>query len=138
MKHSNKDRLADFIEAVWSQGDVDAADRFLAQAYTIHHDPGDPWDGQILDMEGFKDRVRRSRAPFPDQRFNINEMVEEGNKVVASWFWSGTHKGDIPGIPATDKAITMSGITIYTFDGDKISGHWQMTDRAGVYRQLVG
>lgn len=37
-----KQRLADFIHAVWNDGDVESADAYLASAYTIHHDPGDP------------------------------------------------------------------------------------------------
>jgi len=138
MSERNRQILATFIEAIWSEGRVDAADDHLADNYVIHHDPGDPWEGQTLDLEGFKDRVRRSRAPFPDQRFDIQEMVSDADRVVASWLWTGTHKGDIPGFPASGKQIAMSGITIYYFDAGKICGHWQMTDRAGVYRQLMG
>lgn len=137
MSGNNKEILAAFIQAVWSEGRADAADEYLADQYVIHHDPGDPWDGQTLDLEGFKNRVRQSRAPFPDQRFDIHEMMSEQNRVVASWFWSGTHKGDFPGFPASGKRITMSGITVYYFDAGKICGHWQMTDRAGVYQQLT-
>ncbi len=137
MNEQNKASLAAFIEAVWSNGDVDAADTHLAETYTIHHDPGDPWDGQTLDREGFKNRIRQSRGPFPDQRFTVHEMVAEADKVVASWLWTGTHKGDIPGFPASGKQLSMSGITVYYFDAGKICGHWQMVDRAGVYRQLT-
>ena len=61
--------LEDFIRRVWSEGDVDAADDYLAAHYCISHDPGDPWDGKVLDLASFKDRVRQSRAPFPDPPF---------------------------------------------------------------------
>ncbi|WP_408871663.1 ester cyclase [Gluconobacter japonicus] len=45
--------------------------------------------------------------------------------VVISWFWSGTHKGDLPGFPTTNRAIRMSGMTIYAFDGeDCLNGFW--------------
>ncbi|EBW2250074.1 hypothetical protein C9R18_25875, partial [Salmonella enterica subsp. enterica serovar Enteritidis] len=64
-------RLATFLDRVWSSGDIDAIDEFLADRYTIRHDPGDPWNGQTLDIAGFKERVRLSRAPFPDQRFDV-------------------------------------------------------------------
>ena len=136
MEARNKELLRNFIREVWSEGKVDAAGDYLAPRYTIHHDPGDPWDGKALDLAGYKDRVRKSRAPFPDQRFAIKELIAEPNRVVATWHWTGTHTGDFPGFPASGKSITMSGITVYYFDGEKITGHWQITDRSGVYQQL--
>jgi predicted ester cyclase len=42
----------------------------------------------------------------------------------------------MPGFPASGKQIRMSGATVYFFDGERISGHWQITDRLGVYQQL--
>lgn len=133
-----KTRLADFIDRVWSNGDLTAIDDCVGAAYTIHHDPGDPWDGQTLTPEGLKDRVVASRAPFPDQAFSIVQMLRDDNHVAVSWHWTGTHMGDYPGFPASGRALTMSGITIYDFDAEgRITGHWQLADRLGVYRQLT-
>jgi len=134
--HRRKEILTEFIREVWDEGNVDCAEKYLARRYTIHHDPGDPWDKKELDLEGFKERVRQSRAPFPDQRFEVQELFAEGNAVVVTWFWKATHKGDIPGFPASGKQIKMSGATVYYFEGDRITGHWQITDRLGVYQQL--
>lgn len=129
--------LANYIREVWSNGAVERCDHYLAEAYTIHHDPGDAWDGQVLDAEGFKTRVRVSRSPFPDQRFDVRDMIREDSKVVATWLWSATHTGDLPGFPATGQHITMSGATVYSFDSRaRITGHWQISDRLGVYQQL--
>lgn len=131
-----KELLSRFIEEVWNAGNVEACDKYIAPRYTIHHDPGDPWDRQELDLAGFKERVRRSRAPFPDQCFNLQDVVAETNKVVITWLWNATHQGDIPGFPATGNPIRMSGATMYYFDAGRLSGHWQVTDRLGVYMQL--
>jgi len=128
--------LTRFLQEVWTEGDVDAAAKYIAPTYTIRHDPGDPWEKKELDLAGFKERVRLSRAPFPDQRFEIQELFADGDAVVATWLWTGTHLGDIPGFPATGKRISMSGATVYYFDGDRLTGHWQITDRLGVYQQL--
>jgi steroid delta-isomerase-like uncharacterized protein len=129
--------LAEFLERVWNRGDADACDRFIADAYTLHHDPGDPWDHRTLDLAAYKERLKISRAPFPDQRFEVQAMLEDGDAVAITWLWSATHLGDLPGFPATGKRITMSGATLYSFDAnDKLTGHWQITDRLGVYQQL--
>jgi steroid delta-isomerase-like uncharacterized protein len=130
--------LAEFLESVWSNGRVDAADDYLAESYTIHHDPGDPWAGQQLNLEHYKERVRLSRAPFPDQRFTVQEMFADGDAVVVTWLWSATHTGDYPGFPASGQRISTSGATVYYFDAqDRLSGHWQITDRLGVFQQLT-
>ncbi len=131
-----KQILTDFIREVWDEGKIDRSDQYIAAKYTIHHDPGDPWDGQTLDLEGYKNRVRLSRAPFPDQAFAIQEIFADGGAVAIAWLWTGTHAGDMPGFPASGKQIKMSGATVYYFEGDRLTGHWQITDRLGVYQQL--
>jgi steroid delta-isomerase-like uncharacterized protein len=129
--------LRDFLREVWSEGNVDAITRYLAQSYTIHHDPGDQWAGKTLDVAGFEERLRISRAPFPDQRFDVLALFDSSDAVVATWTWSATHTGDLPGFPATHGAITMSGATVYYFDAeDRLTGHWQIVDRLGVFQQL--
>jgi len=135
--HARKQLLTQFIRRVWDEGDAEAAGDYLADSYTIHHDPGDPWDGQVLDLAGFEDRLVKSRAAFPDQRFDIQGLFADGGAVVMSWLWAATHLGDIPGFAASGKTIRMSGATVYLFDGgDRITGHWQITDRLGVFLQL--
>lgn len=134
--HNRKEILSRFLEEVWTNGDIDAADRYVADQYTIRHDPGDAWDKKQLDLEGYKERVRLSRAPFPDQRFEIQELFEDGDAVVVTWLWTATHQGPLPGFPPTGKTIHMSGATVYYCRDDRVTGHWQITDRLGVYRQL--
>lgn len=137
-KSPRKQILTDFLRDVWSGGKVEAVDQYLADAYTIFNDPGDPWDGQKLTVDGFKDRLVKSRAMAPDQVFCVERMLEDEAQVAAAWTWSGTHLGDIPGIPATGRKITMTGLTIYEFDGDRLCGHWQVADRLSIFQQLTG
>jgi predicted ester cyclase len=132
-----KKLLASFVEEVWSQGRIEACDDFVGESYAIRHDPGDLWDGQTLSREGFKERVRISRAPCPDQRFDIVSMLEDGDAVAIAWTWTATHQGDIGGFAPTGARLTMSGLTVYDFDAqDRIRGHWQLADRLGVFQQL--
>ena len=133
-----KKLLAAFIEEVWSQGQIDACDDFIGETYTVHHDPGDPWDGQTLSRDGFKERVRLSREPLPDQRFTLVSTLEEGKSVAIAWTWAASHTGIIAGFAATGARLTMSGLTLYDFDeSNRIRGHWQVVDRLGIYRQLA-
>ncbi|WP_249341227.1 MULTISPECIES: ester cyclase [unclassified Sphingomonas] len=91
----------------------------------------------MLALAGFTARLVQSRAAFPDQRFEIQGLFADEGAVTMAWLWSATHLGDLPGFPASGKTIRMSGLTIYGFDDrDRLTGHWQVTDRLGVYQQL--
>lgn len=134
---SKKAIITDFLQKVWSEGNVDAVDDYLADHYSISHDPGDPWDGHTLTVSKFKERLVQSRAMAPDQVFTVEKMIEDEDNVVVGWTWKGTHLGDIPGIPATGRKTTMSGLTIYEFQNFRLCGHWQIADRLSVYQQLA-
>lgn len=89
-----------------------------------------------LDVAGFQGRVSTSRAPAPDQRFDIQESYESENSVCITWLWSGTQVGTIAGITPSGKKLHMSGATVYYFENNRITGHWQVADRLGVFQQL--
>jgi len=133
---TNAATLRAFFADVWNGGDVAACDRYLAPEYSIWSDPGDPWEGQTMTVEGFKDRMISSRAPFPQQSFHIETLLESGDDVMVSWTWAGTHLGDLPGFPASGRKFTLKGMTHYVFEAGRIRGHWQVVDRLGLVNQL--
>lgn len=131
-----KETVKKLLDEVWSKGDLEAVDHLISPQYKIQHDPGDQWEGKTLDIATYKERVKQSRAIFPDQKFYIDDILSEDNKVAISWHFTGTQKGNIPGLPTTNKKVTVSGITIYYFANGKITGHWQVVDRLGFVQQL--
>ena len=40
---------------------------------------------------------------FPDLHHTVDEMIAEGNVIVARWTVRGTHRGDFQGIAPTGK-----------------------------------
>lgn len=133
---TNKDAAVRLIEEVWNRGNLEIVDQLIAPQYKIRHDPGDLWEGQTLDLTTYKDRVKMSRDVFPDQKFAIEDLVSEDNKVAVSWTFTGTQKGDLPGLPATNKKVSISGLTIYYFSQGKMIGHWQVLDKLSLLEQL--
>ena len=132
-----KSTLQTFMGTIWNTGDFSQLEQYVSQQYTIKHDPGDAWEGQTLDHATFQQRVMYSRNAFPDLNFDIQEMVGEGNRVVAFWIMSGTHQGDLDNIPATGRQFSISGMTIYDFDdAGKVCGHTQAYDRLGFIGQM--
>lgn len=131
-----KEMVLKLIDEVWNEGNLAAVDELISPQYVIKNDPWDDLEHQTLDLAAFKQRVIYTRNTFPDLHFSIKETLCEDDKVVISWFMSGTHKGDLPNFPATGKKINVSGLTIYYVSHEKITGHWQVWDRLGMLAQL--
>src|SRR5437879_13560144 len=75
-------------------------------------------------------------AAFPDGRTTIDDIITEGDKVVVRGTMTGTHSAEFMGIPATGKAVTISGIDITRFENGLSAEHWGQWDVAGLMVQL--
>jgi steroid delta-isomerase-like uncharacterized protein len=128
--------VADLHELVWSRGDYESVEAFVAPSYTVHSDPGDPWEGRSLDHTTYRARVQYSRDAFPDLEFAIQDIVSIDDRVAVRWTATGTHLGALPEIPATGKRLTFSGQTFYEMQDGRAAGHWQVVDRLGFVQQL--
>jgi predicted ester cyclase len=92
---SNEIILRDFIEQVWNKKDVESIAKFVAEAYTIHLDNDDPWEGKTISHKEFELRLNYSFNSFPDIRFFIETAVADGNAVAITWIMTGTNLGSI-------------------------------------------
>ncbi len=66
---------------------------------------------------------------FPDFKVELRSYFVAGNWAGAEWLMSGTHKGDLPGLPATNKPCAIRGSTVCELQGGKIkrnSDYWDM------------
>lgn len=128
----NKMLVRRLLEEDVSRGDEAVADEIIAPDFFDHTNP----PGMQHGIEGHKAIVRLFRAAFPDQWWHIEDMVAEGDKVVARVLFRATHNGDFFGIPPTGKQVEMSGIHILRIAGGKIAEHWGNNDDLGLMRQL--
>jgi steroid delta-isomerase-like uncharacterized protein len=71
-----------------------------------------------------------------DGVWTIEEMFSAGDRVAVRWTGSGTHVGEINGIPATGKPIRVDAITIHRMSGGKIAETWEVWDTLGLLQQI--
>lgn len=131
-----KELVLKLVNEVWDKGNLMMVDELISPQYTIKNDPGDAFELKTIDLTMFKQRVSNIRNAFPDLQFVIEDMICEDDKVAVSWFISGTHKGALPNLAATNRKINVSGLTIYYVSEGKITGHWQVCDRLLILAQL--
>ena len=127
---ANKAIIRNFFEQVWNQRDEAAIDRFIAEDAAGN----DPDFG--MGREGFKRQWRKWQEAFSDLHFEIEEMIAEGDTVVARWTLTGTHRGPFLGIAPTGRAIRVAGMSLdHLRDGVLISG-FDGWDNLGLRQQL--
>ena len=73
---------------------------------------------------------------MPDWQTTIEELVAEGDKVVARITMTGTHTGDFWGMPATGKKVNFTGMYMVRIAGGKIVEHWGEEDGVALLQQL--
>ena len=56
--------------------------------------------------------------------------------MVTRYVATGTHQGELAGIPATGKRVEVLGMGIDYFSGDKIAESWEFYDIMGLMQQL--
>jgi len=95
-----------------------------------------PLPGQGPGLEGLKDVLRGMRAAFPDLNFSIEEQISEGDKVASRFEWTGTHRGEFLGVPATDRRVCVWGIVIDRFEEGRIKDTRIIMDTLGLMMQL--
>jgi len=122
------------FEEVWNQGALDVADELLA-ADCIVHTPPNP---DTVGTEAFKGMVGMYLAAFSDLQWTTEDIIAEGDKVVIRWTATGTHQGELMGIPASGRQVTWTGMTIYRFADGKIVENWWAYDALGMMQQLTG
>src|SRR5436190_6746865 len=86
--------------------------------------------------QGFANPGTGLRDAIPDRVDVIEDIIADGDRVGMLWRLTGTHKGDLFGIPPTGKKIDIYELGILRLANDKIVEGWFMADEAGLLRQL--
>ena len=128
----NKTIVRDFIDGLFTKGDLGAVDDYLAADF-INHDP--PF-GASADREGMRGAGAMFRAAFPDWHSDLHLLVAEEDIVVELFTASGTHRGEVMGVAPTGETLTLRGINIFRIADEKIVERWGRLDDLGFFQQL--
>ena len=83
-----------------------------------------------------KEVFHRLHRAFPDLQITIEDLIEEGDKVVSRNTVKGTHQGEYMGIPPTGRSVTYNEIFILRFTGGRITETWGIVDVFSQMKQV--
>jgi steroid delta-isomerase-like uncharacterized protein len=88
--------------------------------------------GPELAKEVFRTLLRA----YPDLHITVEDLIEEGDKLVTRNTVTGTHQGEYMGVPPTGKSVTYSEIFIARFADGRIAESWGVVDALTQMQQL--
>jgi steroid delta-isomerase-like uncharacterized protein len=128
---ANKAIVRAFV-AAWNSGDLDRLGELMADDCML--DVG----GETIACSPTATRAIATnwRGAFPDYRFDLLDLIGEGDKVVARMPFTGTQTGPLMDIPPTGRTVRVSEIVMFRIVGGQIVEAWEEYDQLGMRRQL--
>jgi predicted ester cyclase len=115
-----------------NEGDLEGASAFVSPALRRN--------GETVGREDDLRRDHVLHTAFPDLRYEIEELVAEGDKVVSRWRMTGTHSGVLESpamtLPATGRTLDLWGVSIYRIEAGMVVEIWESFDMMEFLRQL--
>lgn len=127
-------RIARQAFDAWNTHDPKLVQALLADDYVSE---SDTLPAPARGREGQRQMMETYIRAFPDLHFDIEQMLACGDYVVTRWHSTGTHKGELMGIPATNRrGEGLHGCTVLEIKGGKITRDWGYWDTGTLLRQL--
>jgi steroid delta-isomerase-like uncharacterized protein len=87
-----------------------------------------PAPGQPSGPEGAKQILTELTTAFPDLSIKIQEVLQDGNKVIVRSEISGTQRSALMGFSAKGRKMVIQAIDIHEFSEGKILRTWHTED----------
>jgi predicted ester cyclase len=129
----NKRLVRRALEEIYANGDLDVADELIHPDF-VDHEPAHP--EQPAGRESVRQTVRQLHEAFGGLRFEVQDELAEGDKVVQLVVMSGRHTGSLIGRDPTGKEFAVRHIYIWRIADGRIVEHWGSRDDLGLIGQL--
>ena len=127
----NINMYTDVWDEVLNKGNLEAIDANFADDYVLTTTAG-----AITGIEAAKAHYGTYLTAVSDIEFIVDDIYGQGNTVIKQWTFKGTHTGDLFGIPATGKSISLQGVSIAKIVDGKIASDTDFADDLGLMTTL--
>lgn len=125
-----KQLVREGIEAI-NDGDEDRLGELVADDVMMHGQGGQDARGAETVVPG-----TANNAAFPDRTLETEQLVAEGDTVVARMRFTGTHEGEMHGVEPTGEEIDIRVMSMYCIEDGQLAEAWFVEDDADTLRQL--
>jgi steroid delta-isomerase-like uncharacterized protein len=120
-----------WFHEVWRPGGEKTVDELLASDVT-----GVMEDRLVHGRQDFHDARWLLMGAFPDITVEVEDVVEQDRKVVVRWRMTATHSGDSLGVPATQKKVTVRGMSWVENENGQIVHGWDSWNLGALLQSL--
>jgi steroid delta-isomerase-like uncharacterized protein len=127
----NKAVVRRYIEEVWNRHNIDATDELVSPEYINHAASSAEYQ-----RGGVRPVLEWLFSVFLDHRFDIEDAAADGETVAVRGTCSGTHEGELWGIPPTGERFAAQQSHWFRVADGKVAEHWAVRDDLGMMKQL--
>jgi len=127
---SNREAL-DRAVAAFNQRDLEGYLTLYDDSVTVYGYGEGP-----LDKAGAREFYAGILAALSDVDLQLFEAVEDAASIAVRFVLTGTHTGELAGVPATGRPISQNGITILRFRDGRVIERWSVADFLSVMMQI--
>ena len=128
----NKALVRRMEDEIFNKRRLDAVDEFISPEYVLRTAP----DGVPSNRDAVRDAMAMYLAGFPDLHVSVDQLLAEDDRVVALLTYSGTHEGELFGMPPTGKRISVRQVAMYRVEDGQVAEEWEVSDQLGLMQQL--
>ena len=120
--------LHGIYEAI-NTGNLTLLEKYVAPDYIEHTDG-------FQGVEPFAQQIAAFRAGFPDLHVTIDDLLTDGDRFASRTTVTGTHTGDLMGMPATGKRISVEAVNIGRIGNGQAKERWGGLNMYSLLTQL--
>jgi len=76
------------------------------------------------------------RSAFPDVVLTIEDQIAEGDKVATRFTARGTHRGELAGVAASGRRVTVAGVTVSRIVNGRVVEDFDVFDQLGMFQTI--
>jgi steroid delta-isomerase-like uncharacterized protein len=133
VRSRNKELIRNWFEEVWNEGNESAIDEMRAPDVLSFGLGESEAPAKAAEFKVF---YHRMRAAIPDLHVTVEDVIAEGDKVVARISIEGTHCGAKLGVEATGKRVNVDGLIMARVREGKIAETWTQFDKLALLKQV--
>ncbi len=131
MKRTQTETIRCLIEDVFNRGNLDLANELLHPQYHFTS----PTES-LVGIQAFQQFAAAFREAFPDLHLQIDDLWESEAQTCLRFTLTGTHQGNLFGLPPTQQAVNVAGVVMSRFEQGTIREEWELLDMHSLYQQL--